>query len=58
MSATSPVESIGTKICAASPSSEGIGGETPSCTPSTPAMSSASVCDVGELVVAELRRRP
>ena len=41
---TSPDASIGTKICAASPSSETIGGETPSCTPSTPAMSSASVC--------------
>ena len=40
---TSPDESIGTKICAASPSSDTIGGETPSCTPSMPAISSLRV---------------
>ncbi len=44
VSATSPEESIGTKIWAASPSSETMGGEMPSCTPSRPAISSATVC--------------
>ena len=40
VSRTSPDESIGTKICAASSSSDTIGGETPSTTPGRSAISS------------------
>ena len=46
--------SIGTKICAASPSSERIGGDTPSCTPSIAGDVVGERLHVGELGLGQL----